>query len=265
MDLSDFKFNYSGWRDDVEECEQQMIDGHISYAKMTLQSIMNKQLLHDGTCTDPNILRLESGEFDYTGFEEDKQVAMSLFRKGRDLTPEMIVFELKQKRSQGDHEYYNLHPILQEMDGIKFNYDGWEKHGRRIEQFLFDINPCKTSLVDREKIARSQLDQMKRCQLAHEEDDPVFNVLTSGLFNYPKFEEDMRSVLQKCEGGYCVKKFVDFMQLRQDLNDGKSHPLLNSLEENGGFTYDLWEVDAVELKKILFCSPICENMFCTPR
>lgn len=249
---SDFErtnsFTYVGWEVDAKMCEKFVISGRDRSAKKKLRGMQNKQQMYDGCCSDPNIMRLRSGEFNYNGFEKDTQYIIKSFGAGENIALDMIVLEMKQRAQVGDRS----HPILQEIDSATFDYRGWEEDFKKVENFFFNVN-CICIHASREEGARAKLDLMYKKQMIHDSgssNNPLIQRLHSSGFTYPSSDKDKKRIIEEYQAGFYVGFMIDIMELRQKLFEGCSHPILTALDTTP-FTYDGWEKDAAATKRTL--------------
>lgn len=254
-ELQNDSFTYPNWREDAKRCEEAVFTLHSSLAKRYLQGMKNKQLLYEGRCTEPFMVRLNSGRLNYDGFDKDKEFVLSRFGKGIEIGGYMEMIELKQRvLKHGDRS----HPIVQKIDNAKFDYYGWQKDLEEVKSDLF-----------------GPLDHFKSCRIYHAEyrlhhmvkkqkiqkdrlNDPVFKFLHSGKMTYPNFNQDRRDVINIYrKSGRSVDELIDCMKIRQKIHDGGSHPILNELDSLY-FSYENCEKDVKTIKEKIVKGPITE-------
>jgi len=249
-------FTYPGWAEDMKMIENELADPfwcRFSFNSMpSCSKMQNRQQLYEGTCN--NVVRLNSGEFSYDGFERDKEKLVNSFRDGSDISNDMTVLEMKQRV----HDQDSSHPLLIDIENSSFSYDAWEEDMKRAVATLFDVDSF--CIGDRENETKNILATMRKKQDISDGrcNDPYTDRLNSVSFNYPRFENDKTTVLQWITDGLdsCVETGLSDMQMRQKIHEGdQSNKILSSLEKQW-LTYDGWKNDTEEVKEILLLSPL---------
>lgn len=245
---SNSSFTYPNWEEDAKEVHDDFMKYDEKLAEICLRGMRNKQLIYEGRCDDPHIQRLYSGEFCYDGFDDhDKYSVLFTFGKGLCIDEIMKFVELKQMTLyHGDRS----HPIIQTIDTAKFDYDGWENDLENIKSDLFgpmSLFPSFSKIED-------DIDMMftKQQRQFTFYDDPSLQVLHDDSLTYSNAESDKMQVFQLYRDGRDVDELIEFMEARQRLHDGKSHPILKKLDSSS-FTYKNWKKDAKAIRnKLLY-------------
>eukprot|EP00980_Cylindrotheca_fusiformis_P029785 scaffold23850_cov117-Cylindrotheca_fusiformis.AAC.1 len=255
--FSNATFTYPGWEEDLKSIEEELHESmtyfgiHPVNLKDTNshRKMLNKQQLFDGTSTDVNMRRLDAGEFTYPDFHSDRENIMNKFREGLPIDSYMVVLEMKQRAHNEDYS----HPLLCELKLSTFTYDGWEDDMKEADRYLFDLDISTFDFGNRDDLTKRQLAKMKKKQDIFDGrcSDCNLDILNSGAFTYPNFEKDRKELMELIDEKASFDEGVSVIRMRQSVYEGnKTNRVLSSLRA-GYFTYDGWQRDKKEVKKIL--------------
>jgi Zinc finger, C3HC4 type (RING finger) len=161
----------------------------------------NKQRLHEGDRTHPDIVALDSLSFSYKGWETDKEEAI------RRHTGDCMTFNLgsygfesllnKMKKKQKMHQDRDSLPGLVELDNEVFSYPGWEVDRAICEKFFVEYSTSSTAdCFYRKFVAMKNKQKLFEGDRSH----PEVRALDETHLSYDGWEDDKKEAERRLTG-----------------------------------------------------------------
>ena len=199
------QFNYLHWEVDRQQAELFYIDYSTDsrddcfYHK--LRAMKNKQRLHEGDRSHPDIEALDSLSFTYKGWETDKEEAI------RRHTGDCMTFNLgsygfesllnKMKKKQKMHDDRASLAGLLELDNEHFSYPGWEVDRAVCEKFFVEYSTNSTAdCFHRKFVAMKNKQKLFEGNRSH----PDVRALDETHFSYDGWEDDKKEAERRLTG-----------------------------------------------------------------
>jgi hypothetical protein len=132
--LVDVQFSYPMWLDDFRKLETMLYE-FPNRVPSFLEGMKRKQKLFDGDRSDPVIALLDSIEFSYPQWLDDKLEAELAYIK----TPPLAKKKIEaMKRKQELHSCDRTSPELTELDSLHLTYEGHEMDKTEAERLYMD-------------------------------------------------------------------------------------------------------------------------------
>lgn len=225
-ELDSTEFTYPDWQIDKSVAEKIFTEypsTHRFHEKLT--AMKNKQQLHEGDRSHPDIVTLDDTSFTYPGWEEDRKEAIrrhcgdcTLFQLGVSCS---FLYDKMVKKQQMHEDRTNL-PVLEELDNLELSYPAWRKDKEIAEQYYAEF-----STTDR---LFDKVEAMKNKQRLHMGDRSHQDIveLDSISFTYQGWEADKAEAERRHTGDCTVLQLgsfhfiLDQMKKKESLHDNRS-------------------------------------------
>jgi len=263
-DLDSQEFDYDGWQTDKAQAETYYVEYACSCSSADVSTddcfshkvrgMQNKQRLHEGDRSHPDIVALDSVEFNYPGHDEDREEAL------RRHTGDCKSFHMggflahlsQMKKKQQMHDDRSSLPGLQELDNMQLTYPGCDADKALCEKYFVDYSTQSTMGIFHRKLAAMTIKQ--QLYEGDRQSDPNIRVLDTTHFSYDGWEEDKKQAERRLTsdcvllhmGSIGFNDAFSKMIQKQAAHDDRAHSttaplyfndLAITLNDSGGSTF----------------------------
>ncbi|CAB9515242.1 expressed unknown protein [Seminavis robusta] len=265
---NNMKLSYPNWEQDKAIAEQYFAQNGASngaprpgssfYKK--IQAMVNKQALHEGDRSHPDMVALENEVFSYDGWEQDKQDAIKI-HSGECSVLYLGSFAEKlelMRRKERIHHNRHSFDALRELDELHCTYDGAQAD-LAIAERLFMDHP--ESALFHKKVTAMAIKQ--KVLVEGDKSHPDLVALESQVFSYDGWQADKEEAMQRILGDCCLlflgEFAIKFDEMKRKEQAFRDRTLVEELQylERLPLDYPGWEYDKASAERLYleyFCS-----------
>ena len=245
IELDGLNLSYPRWDEDVKTAEQAHTEGKDIHQEIC--RLVEAQRVHDGNRSHWRLVKLNSLDLSYPGFEKDVEEAERFhIRRAEDIISNhafdrmVMEFKGKQQLFKGDRS----HPNLQKLDFLQLSYPRWNEDFTAAEKDHQNRATFNHKLFILKERQRMYLGVRSHPRLLE---------LDSYSFTYPGWEEDIRlaeDIHVRTRDGFPTYQYhLQGMRNKQQMFLGdRSHPnlvLLDGLR----ISYPNWKANFIEAEE----------------
>ena len=210
---------YPNWEADKEAADKLFVEfDSTKFYNLKLETMRNKQLLHDADRSHPDIMELDRIRFDYPGWQDDKQKAerrhvgdCSTIDLGGSGVRSILTM---MKKKQAVYNGRSSIKCLKELDNFPFSYPNWQKDKKQAEMYY---------IAYASSVFNKKFEAMRLKQRIYDGDrsHPDVKTLDEMVLTYPGAEQDKVEALKRITGECSVL----------DLGGFSFHTLLSTMEK----------------------------------